>query len=145
MILARCMSVVVLLTVLIFASHAAADEVSNHAASPSKPMAAKRKSEIGIASYYHAMLRAMRTASGERYDSKKMTAAHRRLPLGTWVRVTRLRSGHSVVVKINDRLPPRSRAIIDLSTAAASKLGMIKMGVVKVRLEVVDKPSDAVD
>lgn len=145
MILARCIGVVGLLSIMIFASFAVADGASNQAASSSAPVAAKRKPQIGIASFYHATLRGMRTSNGERYDPKKMTAAHRRLPLGTWVQVTRLRGGHSVVVKINDRLPPRSRAIIDLSTAAARKLAMIKMGVARVRLEVVDKPSDAVN
>ena len=99
---------------------------------------AKRKpsfSQTGRASYYHKSLRGLRTANGERYDPNAMTAAHRRLKLGTYVRVTHLRNKRSVIVKVNDRLPPHGRAIIDLSTIAARKLGMIRAGIAKVRIE----------
>jgi rare lipoprotein A len=78
------------------------------------------------------------TASGERFDKRKMTAAHRTLPLGTWVRVTSTRNGRSVIVRINDRGPYGNRGrIIDLSEAAARRLDMIEAGVVPVTVEVV--------
>ena len=94
-----------------------------------------RFSQTGRASYYHKSLRGFKTANGERYDPSAMTAAHRRLKLGTYVRVTHLRNKRSIVVKVNDRLPPRGRAVIDLSTGAARKLGMIRSGIAKVRIE----------
>jgi rare lipoprotein A len=92
-------------------------------------------SQTGRASYYHKTLRGLKTANGERYDPNAMTAAHRRLKLGTYVRVTHLRNKRSIIVKVNDRLPPHGRAIIDLSTMGARKLGMIRAGIAKVRIE----------
>ena len=74
------------------------------------------------------------TASGERFDPNALTAAHRTFPFGTRVRVTNLRNGKSVVVRINDR-GPYGKAIIDLSRAAAKQLDMIEAGVVPVKLE----------
>ena len=89
----------------------------------------------GMASWYGE---SQTTASGERFDKHKMTAAHRTLPLGTYVRVTNTRNGRSVVVRINDRGPYGGHGrIIDLSEAAAKKLDMIDDGVVPVHLEVV--------
>ena len=88
----------------------------------------------GMASWYGE---AQMTASGERFDKHKMTAAHRTLPLGTLVRVTNQRNGRSVVVRINDRGPYGHGRIIDLSEAAARKLDMIDAGVAPVTLEVV--------
>jgi rare lipoprotein A len=79
-----------------------------------------------------------RTASGERFDPRAMTAAHPTLPFGTRVRVTR-DSGQSVVVRVNDRCGCPGGRIIDLSEGAARKLGMIKEGVIEVRLEVLDR------
>ena len=138
----RSIRILGLLFATLVATFVMADGVIDPAAKASGAVATSQKGLVGRASYYHHTLRGLRTANGERYDPKKLTAAHRRLPLDTWVKVTRLRGGQSVVVKINDRLPPRSRAIIDLSTAAARKLGMIRIGVAKVRLEIVDGPED---
>jgi rare lipoprotein A len=77
------------------------------------------------------------TASGERFDMWALTAAHRTLPMGTRVRVTNLRNGRQVIVRINDRGPyGGARHIIDVSYAAARELDMIEAGVVPVRLEV---------
>ena len=94
-----------------------------------------RFTQTGRASFYHKSLRGLKTANGERYDPNAMTAAHRRLKLGTYVRVTHLRDKRMVIVKINDRLPPHGRAIIDLSTLAARKLGMLRAGIARVRIE----------
>jgi len=91
--------------------------------------------EVGMASYYSAAFHNGRTASGERYSKYAMTAAHPTLPFGTKVRVTHLGNGRHVVVRINDRGPFVKGRIIDLSYAAARKLGMIRDGVAKVRIE----------
>ena len=90
----------------------------------------------GRASYYGKEFIGRRTASGERYDPKLMTAAHKTLPLGTRLRVTRP-GGPSVVVRVNDRCGCTHGRIIDVSEAAARELDMLRVGVVKVRLEVV--------
>ena len=96
-----------------------------------------RFSQVGRATYYHKSLHGLRTASGERFNAEAMTAAHRRLKLGSYVRVTNLRNQRSVLVRINDRLPPRSRAIIDLSLKAARQLGMFHRGVARVKLKTI--------
>jgi rare lipoprotein A len=91
----------------------------------------------GKASYYADSLAGRSTASGEPYDPKKLTAAHLSLKLGTRIRVTRVDTGASVVVKVNDRGPYGGRGrIVDLSRRAAEKLDMIRAGVVDVRVEV---------
>ena len=92
---------------------------------------------MGVASYYAGRWHGRRTASGERFDMHEMTAAHRTLPFGTRVRVTNLKNGREVVVRINDRGPWRKKRVIDVSYAAARKLGMIGPGVARVRLDVV--------
>jgi rare lipoprotein A len=93
----------------------------------------------GVASFYSDALHGRRTASGERYDKAALTAAHKSLPLGTRVRVTRLSTGDSVVVRINDRGPFVKGRVIDLSHRAARALGITEKGVVKVRLEVLER------
>lgn len=89
----------------------------------------------GMASYYGPGLAGNLTASGERFDPEALTAAHRTLPFGARVRVTNTENGASVIVRINDRGPFAERRIIDVSQAAARKLGMIEQGVATVRLE----------
>ena len=88
----------------------------------------------GIASYYW---QEQMTASGERFDKRALTAAHRTLPFGTRVRVTHVKSGRSVVVRINDRGPFTKGRVIDLSEAAAQVIGMTGAGLAHVRLDVV--------
>jgi len=78
------------------------------------------------------------TASGERFDQSAYTAAHRKLPFGTKVKVTNVRTGKSVIVRINDRGPFVKGRIIDLSRSAFSKIGDTRAGVIDVKLEVVD-------
>jgi rare lipoprotein A len=94
---------------------------------------------LGTASYYGGKLRGHRTASGERFNQDALTAAHKTLPMGTRVRVTNLRSGESVEVKINDRGPYTRGRIIDLSKGAARRLGMLRSGTAQVRVEVLAK------
>lgn len=97
-------------------------------------------SQSGIASWYGAPYHGQRSASGEIYDQEKLTAAHPTLPFGTRVRVRRLDRDVSVVVRINDRGPFVQSRIIDLSHAAAARLGMTGDGVASVTLELVDTP-----
>jgi rare lipoprotein A len=92
--------------------------------------------EEGIASFYADTFHGSKTASGETYDKKAMTAAHRTLPFDTKVEVTNLDNGRSVSVRINDRGPHVAGRIIDLSGAAARKLKMTETGTAKVRLEI---------
>ncbi len=90
----------------------------------------------GKASYYSDRHQGAQTASGERYDKNAMTAAHRTLAFGTRVRVTNLNNQRQAVVRINDRGPFSRGRVIDLSRAAAKRVGMIRSGVVPVKVEV---------
>jgi rare lipoprotein A len=94
----------------------------------------------GLASYYSNKFHGRKTANGERYDRRRLTAAHPRYPFGTWLRVTSLDTGRDVVVRVNDRGPSRGNRAVDLSYAAASQLGMLRAGITGVRLEVIDWP-----
>ncbi len=94
--------------------------------------------ESGIASWYGTKFHGRRTSSGEIYDIYKMTAAHKSLPLPTYVRVTNKRNARSVIVKVNDRGPFHNNRIIDLSYVAAAKLGILEHGTGLVEVEVVD-------
>lgn len=94
-------------------------------------------SERGYASWYGKKFQGKKTSSGERYDMYKMTAAHRTLPIPCYARITNLSNGKSVVVRINDRGPFKRDRIIDLSYAAALKLGMLGEGQAQVQLDVV--------
>ena len=104
---------------------------------PAEPAPEPRARVIGtgVASYYGGRFHGRRTASGERFNQNALTAAHRTLPFGTRVRVVHVRSGRSVVVRINDRGPVSRRRIIDLSKGAARRLGMVRSGTARVRLE----------
>lgn len=94
------------------------------------------KVEEGVASFYGDAFHGRTTANGETYDKNKLTAAHRSLPFGTRVKVFNLDNGRSVRVRINDRGPYAKGRIIDLSEAAARKLGIEEDGTAKVRLEI---------
>jgi rare lipoprotein A len=102
---------------------------------------AKGYSATGKASWYGKKFHGLRTSSGEKYDMYKMTAAHRSLPLPSYVRVTNLANDRSVVVKVNDRGPFHSERVMDLSYAAAVRLDFLKSGTAKVRIEAID-PAD---
>lgn len=93
-------------------------------------------SRQGTASFYANSLHGRKTASGERYDKREFTAAHRRLRFGTRVRVTNLLNDQTVYVTVNDRGPYVKSREIDLSYAAARKLGLVERGVAPVRIEV---------
>ena len=93
---------------------------------------------IGIASFYAKKFNGRKTSSGEIFNNDKLTAAHKNLKLGTYVKVRNLKNDSSVIVKINDRLPQRSKRSIDLSYKAAEKLNFIKNGLTKVEISVLD-------
>ena len=92
----------------------------------------------GIASYYGKEHHGKKTANGEVFDMNKLTAAHRSLPFGSIVKVTNLSNHRSIIVRINDRGPYITGRIIDLSQAAALQLDMIPVGIVRVKVEVLD-------
>lgn len=96
--------------------------------------------EFGAASWYGRKFHGRKTASGEVFDMYKMSAAHKTLPLYSTVRVVNLENGREVSVRINDRGPFVGGRLIDLSYAAAKKLGMVKTGVVRVRIVVAEIP-----
>ena len=98
----------------------------------------KKTFQIGTASWYGKQFHGRETASGERYDMYQLTAAHRTLPLGTWVKVTNLRNNRWVLVRINDRGPVPEDRIIDLSYTAAQMLDMKAYGLARVRIDLVD-------
>jgi rare lipoprotein A len=98
--------------------------------------------ETGLASWYGPPYHNRKAANGEIYDQDAMTAAHRTLPFGSRVRVTNEKTGESAVVIINDRGPFVGERIIDLSRAAAKAAGVWRAGIARVRIDVLDAPSD---
>lgn len=108
---------------------------------PSEPAArAARHRHRGEASYYRVRTNGTRTASGIPLKDSVSTAAHRHLPFGSIVRVTNLRNGRSDVVKITDRGPFVRGRIIDVSYAAAQRLGMVQSGIAPVEIEILHRP-----
>jgi rare lipoprotein A len=94
----------------------------------------------GVASFYGNKFIGKKTASGEIFSQEKYTAACNVLPLGTWIKVTNIKNGKSVVVKTNDRLHPKMKRIVDLTMVAAHELGYVGKGLAKVKVEVIEKP-----
>lgn len=91
----------------------------------------------GKASYYGDKFNQKKTANGEIFSQKKFTAACNILPLGTWIRVTNLKNNQSVIVKINDRMHPKMKRLVDVSKIAAERLDIVRSGLAKVKIEVV--------
>lgn len=94
--------------------------------------------DTGKASFYADKFQGRKTASGERFDQSAYTAAHKKLPFGTKVKVTNIKNGKSVTLRINDRGPFVRGRIIDLSRTAFSRIGNTNAGVIDVRIEVID-------
>jgi rare lipoprotein A len=92
--------------------------------------------EIGLAGWYGKEFQGQITSSGEKFNMHDYTAAHKTLPLNTIVKVTNLKNGKSVNVRINDRNPKRSNRVIDLSYQSAQAIGLVNLGTSKVRLEI---------
>ena len=122
--------------------------VASSAALPSAEERASsgRDIDVGMASYYARMFDGRTTASGTRFDNDALIAAHPTYPFGTVVRVTNIQNRRSVTVRVVDRGPApsarRKGVIIDLSRAAAGKLGFLDAGRARVRVEVVDRPRE---
>lgn len=115
-------------------------------ASPPAPTPASSSShahhwfQIGKASWYGRGFQGRRTATGERFDMNALTCAHRTLPLGSWLRVTNLKNRRSTFVRVNDRGPYEGDAVIDLSFAAAQKVGLLGKASVRVERVSPDDP-----
>jgi len=99
------------------------------------PPATVRPYQVGVASWYGSEFQGRETTSGERFNMNAFTAAHRELPLGSWVRVTNLCNSRSVVLKVNDRGPVTHKRIIDVSYAVARALRFKGAGLASVRLD----------
>ncbi len=97
--------------------------------------------QVGTASWYGSAHQGGTTSSGERFDQREFTAAHRTLPLGTRARVTNVANGRSVIVRINDRGPFVRGRVLDVSYGAARALGIVRCGTARVRIEVLGDPS----
>ena len=98
--------------------------------------------ESGVASWYGVPYDGRKTSSGEIFDMRALTAAHRTLPFDTWVEVTNLTNGKQVTVRVNDRGPFVGGRIIDLSMAAADRIDMVRAGIAQVKLKVIRAPKD---
>ncbi len=106
------------------------------------PTTSKSKSSrilYGEASFYANKFNGRPTANGEIFSQKKYTCACNVLPFGTWIKVTNIRNGRSVIVKVNDRLHPKIRRLVDLAKIAATQLGYVGHGVTRVKVEVIGK------
>ncbi len=101
---------------------------------PQKPPPPRAWLEEGLASYYGPGLAGRPTASGEKFNPEKLTAAHKKLPFGTCLRVVNMENGRSVEVRVNDRGPFVQGRVVDVSLAAAKQLDMLKKGLARVRI-----------
>lgn len=101
---------------------------------------AQTYTETGTASYYHDKFVGRKTATGEIYSQDKLTAAHKTLPLNSWVKVTNLKNDSVIIVRINDRMPQWNKRTIDLTKTGAKKLNYLYAGLTRVRIEVIPDP-----
>jgi rare lipoprotein A len=99
-------------------------------------IALAQSTEEGVANFYSDAFQGKKTASGEVYDKAGLTAAHKKLPFGTKVKVTNAENGKSVVVTVNDRMAAANKAVIDVTRRAAEELDFVKTGKAKVKLDV---------
>ena len=150
-----------LLATLVFVATIAAAPVPNHqqpqkkaipkvvkngksSQAPRSAKAEPKPYQVGEASWYGKQFHGRTTASGEDFDMFELTAAHRQLPLGTYVKVTNLRNGKWIIVRVNDRGPYVGNRIMDLSYSAARMLGFYG-GIEKVRLDLIKPETVAVN
>lgn len=98
------------------------------------------KTQFGVASWYGSQFQGLPTASGQPFNMEGMTCAHRRLPLGTRVRVTNLLNGKKLVLEVTDRGPYVGKRVLDVSMGAAKRLGFMQQGLTPVRIQVVSYP-----
>ena len=131
------LTVAILFTTIVCATNTANAQQADTASTANTPKV--KRVLYGMASFYANKFNGRKTALGEIFNQNKFTCACNVLPLGTWIRVTNLHNGKTVVVKTNDRLHPKMKRIIDLSRAAATKLGYIGRGLTRVKVEVLGK------
>lgn len=112
---------------------------SKHAQPKHHHKTAATKVQFGVASYYADKFEGRKTYTDEIFSQKKFTAASNTLPMHTWVRVTNLRNHRSVIVRVNDKMHPHNKRLIDLSHAAAEKLGYCGRGLTRVKVDVLGK------
>ena len=119
---------------------------SPRAAKPAPPAGAAARGFLGegLASYYGPGLHGQPTASGERFNMHALTAAHRKLPFGTCLRVVNMENGRSVEVRVNDRGPFKEGRVIDVSLAAAKRLALVDKGLARVRLYHCEAPVSSI-
>jgi rare lipoprotein A len=125
-----------LLPLLAFLFLACASLEAQHKAP--KPHTLPSNVKKGTASYYAQKFQGKLMANGQKFDQTKLTAACNVLSLGTWVKVSNLRNKKNVIVQITDRMHPKNKRLIDVSKAAAKKLGFVSRGLAKVVVEVVE-------
>ena len=130
---------------VLLANNVHAQKPKPHKASRSASNKKNIKTQYGVASFYANKFNGRRTANGEIFSQKKLTAASNTLSLNTWVKVTNLHNKKSVFVKITDRMHFRNKRLVDLSKAAAHQLGYTGWGLAKVRVDVLGrhKPAEA--
>jgi len=128
---------------VVFANNVHAQKPNPHKASRTTLHKKNIKTQYGVASFYANKFNGKRTANGEIFNQKKLTAASNTLSLNTWVKVTNLHNKKSVYVKITDRMHFRNKRLIDLSKAAAHQLGYTGWGLAKVRVDVIGKHKPA--
>ena len=103
------------------------------------------KTLYGQASYYSQKFEGRKTATGQRFNHKKFTAACNSLPLGTFIKVTNLKNGKTLIVQTNDRLNKKTTRLIDLTMAGAKRLGFVSAGLARVKVEVLGSKIDRID
>lgn len=134
-----------ILFISLFLSATAFAQGDNEASPPkeikveNKPSKNANKILYGLASFYAQKFHGRQTANGEIFSHQKLTAACNVLPLGTWIQVTNLKNGKIIVVRTNDRLHPNTRRIIDLTHFGAEKLGFVKNGLTRVKIEILNQ------
>lgn len=131
-------------TVAALSMIASPSEGSRAAINPLRPLSFNVNSQYGMASWYGAEFQGLPTASGPPFDMNALTCAHRKLPLGTRIRVTDLMNLRSAVLKVNDRGPFVGNRVLDVSRAAAKCLGFLGAGIAPVKIEVVSYPGQCI-
>ena len=124
-------------------SYAAQAKTSTKPGTAPRKARIKKPFQVGPASWYGKRFHGRTTASGEPFNMYQLTAAHRTLPMGSWVKVTNLRNHRWILVRVNDRGPVPQNRIIDLSYTAAQMLDMRAQGIAQVRLDLVNKNTAA--
>ncbi len=129
---------ILLICVVFVNAHAQTKIHHSHKSSADRSVSKKNIIKYGTASFYAKKFNGRQTANGEIYSSEKFTAACNVLPLNTFIKVTNLRNNRTVIVKVNDRLHPKNKRLVDLSRVAAQELRYISRGLTRVKIEVIE-------